>query len=347
MPEKVNIEMPSVVRVVLGNIVKQPDCDAIVNSANRNLRSGSGVCGAIHAAAGPELEAFSHPLSPLDLGEAVSTPGFRLPNRIVVHVRGPQYLFDLSPARYLSLAMRNVLRLADQEGVVRIAVPGISMGVYAYPPREAIPILIQTVYETLEHLDHIREVRFVVIDKAIKELFEAEIAEWEFGQEPDTNATEQVTGRLITPKLVAAIRKQYRLSWAGIHGARHWARVRKNGLLIAEVTGARTDVVELFSFLHDSCRQNDGRDPDHGRRAVEFATRLRGDCFELDDAGFELLCEAMTFHSDGFTDAPATVQACWDADRLDLVRIDIQPTPDRLCTDAARRLLTLRPMKSA
>jgi uncharacterized protein len=31
--------------------------------------------------------------------------------------------------------------------------------------------------------------------------------------------------------------------------------------------------------------------------------------------------------------------ACWDADRLDLGRVGIQPKPELLCTDTARELL--------
>lgn len=41
--------------VSVGNIVNQPDVEAVVNFANANLRFGSGVAGAIHMAAGHEL----------------------------------------------------------------------------------------------------------------------------------------------------------------------------------------------------------------------------------------------------------------------------------------------------
>ena len=327
----------------LGDIVKQVDCDAIVNSANQNLRAGSGVCGAIHAAAGPELETFSHALAPLGLAEAVATPGFRLPSKIVIHVRGPKYHFDPDPERHLARAIRNVLLLADRHKVVRVAVPGISMGVYAYPPAEAVPILVRTAYETGHDLHHLQEIRFVVMDRAIKTLFEEQIAQWESGARDEigvgADVLQEASGKVISPRLIDAVRKEYRLGWSGIHGVSHWARVRKVGLQLAAMTGARPDVVELFAFLHDSCRHGDGRDPDHGRRAVEFARRLRGECFSLDDEGFALLCEAMEFHSKGLMDADVTVQTCWDADRLDLGRVDIQPEAERLCTDAARQLL--------
>jgi O-acetyl-ADP-ribose deacetylase (regulator of RNase III) len=33
------------IEIVVGNIVKQPDMEAVVNSANANLRLGSGVAG--------------------------------------------------------------------------------------------------------------------------------------------------------------------------------------------------------------------------------------------------------------------------------------------------------------
>jgi uncharacterized protein len=131
----------------------------------------------------------------------------------------------------------------------------------------------------------------------------------------------------------------YALSVHGIHGAAHWARVWENGLRMAPDTGADVEIVTLFALLHDARRLNDGRDHDHGLRGGELARTLRGNLIHLEDARFELLYVACRDHTRGYTDADPTIQTCWDADRLDLLRVGIMPIPDRLCTDAARALL--------
>ncbi|MCC6781322.1 MAG: hypothetical protein IT457_00655 [Planctomycetes bacterium] len=126
------------------------------------------------------------------------------------------------------------------------------------------------------------------------------------------------------------------MDWRGIHGAPHWARVRANGLRLCERTGANPRVVELFAFLHDVCRVDDGTDPDHGRRAAELAIALAGHAFVLDDAELDDLTLACEAHSEGRQSASLTVLCCWDADRLDLGRVGVRPDPRRLCTAAAR-----------
>lgn len=163
------------ITVVRGNIVKQTDCDAIVNSANQNLRAGSGVCGAIYRAAGPALEPCSSKFAPLGLGAAVATPGFNLPNRFIIHTRGPRYFNDPEPPINLALAMHNTLLLADELQVERIAVPAISMGIFSYPPDEAVPILVQAARQLAGQLQHLREVRFVVLKDALFQRFTEEI----------------------------------------------------------------------------------------------------------------------------------------------------------------------------
>jgi O-acetyl-ADP-ribose deacetylase (regulator of RNase III) len=159
------------ITVRVGDIVHQADCDAIVNSANPYLRAGSGVCGAIYAAAGPELEPCSRRFAPLLVGQAIATRAFQLPNRWIIHVRGPRYRFDREPAANLRRAMESVLQLADQKGMVRIAVPAISMGVYGYPPDEAVPILVKTTIDALRETKSLQEVRFVVLQHELARLF--------------------------------------------------------------------------------------------------------------------------------------------------------------------------------
>ena len=142
---------------------------------------------------------------------------------------------------------------------------------------------------------------------------------------------------VITKELVAVLRSQFRIRWDGIHGVQHWSRVRLYGLRLARETGARTDVVEWFAFLHDAAREAEGFDHGHGTRAVALARDLRGPLLPIDDTGFDLLSHAMTHHSDGFQEGDVTVRTCWDADRLDLPRVGIESDPERLCTEPARR----------
>jgi uncharacterized protein len=141
---------------------------------------------------------------------------------------------------------------------------------------------------------------------------------------------------LIPPALIQEVSARFALNWHGIHGAAHWARVRLIGLRLAERTGARRHVVELFAFLHDSCRRNDGHDPQHDSRAAEFAESLRGRVLDIGREDLGSLITACRGHSDGRTHRDATIATCWDADRLDLGRVGIDTDPHRLCTQAAR-----------
>ena len=116
--------------------------------------------------------------------------------------------------------------------------------------------------------------------------------------------------------LLRYLRQRFSLNWHGAHGAAHWVRVRKNGLVLAKATGASPIVVELFAFFHDSCRVDEYDDPDHGKRGAELALKLRGLLFDANDSEMELLVQACTDHGEGYIDAHVTMQTCWDADRL-------------------------------
>jgi uncharacterized protein len=125
----------------------------------------------------------------------------------------------------------------------------------------------------------------------------------------------------------------------GIHGLPHWIRVERNGLNLAAAEGGDPEVVSLFALFHDSRRVNDDADFEHGNRGARLAEQLRADgLFDVTDEQLELLVYACENHTEvTYCDHP-TVACCWDADRLDLTRIGVDPDPDMLNTATARRV---------
>jgi uncharacterized protein len=138
--------------------------------------------------------------------------------------------------------------------------------------------------------------------------------------------------------LLAEVRRGFTLAWAGHHGANHWGRVRCHALAIARARGADTRVVELFAFLHDSQRRDEWKDPGHGARGAEYARALQSRFFDLRPAQIDQLAHAIRHHSGGEVSTDATIQTCWDADRLDLGRVRIKPSDEYLSEEGARRI---------
>lgn len=126
---------------------------------------------------------------------------------------------------------------------------------------------------------------------------------------------------------------EFPLDLMGIHGIPHWSRVLRNGMLIAAMDGnVDMEVVTLFALLHDSQREDEGVDIEHGVRGSRFAQMLRdnGAMPWLDKEQFTALKAAILGHPLGYLIegdhwTQRTIQACWDADRLDLGRVGIKP----------------------
>ncbi|WP_028045347.1 O-acetyl-ADP-ribose deacetylase [Cellulomonas sp. URHE0023] len=153
------------IEAVRGDITTQ-GVDAIVNAANSRLLGGGGVDGAIHAAAGPQLLAACEVLrrtslpDGLPVGEAVATPGFRLPARWVIHTVGPnRHRGQTDPALLASCFLRS-LAVADEVGAVSVAAPAVSAGVYGWGVEDVARIAVEAVRGATTRVEVVRFVLF-------------------------------------------------------------------------------------------------------------------------------------------------------------------------------------------
>jgi O-acetyl-ADP-ribose deacetylase len=154
------------IELTQGNIAAQPDMTAIVNAANAQLRTGGGVAGAIHMAAGPGLEVECRPLAPIKPGQAVITGAHRLPNEYIIHCLGPVYGHDKPENKLLANCYRNVLRLANKNEIESIAFPSISTGAFGYPVEDAAKVALSAIMEAIPKLHHVKTIRIVLFSES-------------------------------------------------------------------------------------------------------------------------------------------------------------------------------------
>jgi uncharacterized protein len=146
------------------------------------------------------------------------------------------------------------------------------------------------------------------------------------------------SSEVVTQPFVDHLCSAFSLDPFGDHGIEHWFRVLYNGRLIADAIQGNVKVIELFALLHDCQRQSEYDDPEHGLRGAQYAETIRNVWFDVTDAEMWQLTEALSSHSSGSTFHHPTVQACWDADRLDLARVGIRPESVSLCHAFSKRL---------
>jgi O-acetyl-ADP-ribose deacetylase (regulator of RNase III) len=160
---------------VKGDITDQPDITAIVNAANAHLRTGGGVAGAIHRAAGPGLEEEARRFAPIQPGEAVLTGAHQLPNRFVIHCLGPVYGVDKPEAKLLADCYRNAIRIAEQKRLDSIAFPAISTGAFGFPIGEATDIVTEVMEEVCAQTKYLEKVRFVLFSDKDLEIYQEKL----------------------------------------------------------------------------------------------------------------------------------------------------------------------------
>ncbi len=157
--------MNSKIELIKADITKL-EVDAVVNAANKFLKGGGGVDGAIHRAGGAII--YEQCLLIIDkmggelpVGEAAITQAGNMPCKYVIHTVGPVWKGgSKGEDRFLTKAYRSSLQLAVDFGLKTIAFPNISTGIYGYPKEEAANVAVKEIERFLSENDFIEKVIF-------------------------------------------------------------------------------------------------------------------------------------------------------------------------------------------
>lgn len=143
--------MKTSIEISEGDITKVK-ADVIVNAANSTLLGGGGVDGAIHRAAGQDLQKECRTLNGCQKGEAKITNGYNLPAKYIIHTVGPVYgQEDGKEDEILKNCYKNSLELARKNNLKSIAFPAISTGCYKFPRDKAAIIVMETISDFIEN----------------------------------------------------------------------------------------------------------------------------------------------------------------------------------------------------
>ena len=128
------------------------DVDAVVNAANSTLAMGAGVAAAIKRKGGVIIEEEAMRQGPIEVGEAVLTPGGNLAATHVIHaaVMGPDLKTD---GALIAKSTRAVLALADKHRITSIALPALGTGVGHVPPPVSAEAMLT---EVVKHLKAVK-----------------------------------------------------------------------------------------------------------------------------------------------------------------------------------------------
>lgn len=142
-------------------------------------------------------------------------------------------------------------------------------------------------------------------------------------------------------RIRAELAAQFQLGAGSLHGPAHWATVEAHAVRLAEASGGDVAVCRWFAVFHDAARLDEGYDAGHGERGAALVLQYRPR-LPLVDAQIELLIQACRGHERGFVSIEPTIGACWDADRLDLVRVGMTPRAEYMSTVAGKEAARAR-----
>lgn len=143
-------------KIVCGNILDYLDnMDAIVNSNNQHMISGSGVCGLIYKKANAnKLEKYCKDSfkDKMKVNEVRITNGFDL-GLDIIHIYCPKYYESKDPINELLKSYENIFISAKEKGYMNIVSISLGTGLHGYKHNEVAKEVINMLNELINRYD--------------------------------------------------------------------------------------------------------------------------------------------------------------------------------------------------
>lgn len=235
--------------------------------------------------------------------------------------------------------IRTIFNIAIEQGIHTLILGAWGCGGYRNPPKHIAELFREILNE---YSGVFKNVFFAIKDTFVQGnfiIFRDVLTKRTYGDISKLkliDVPEKCNLKFDLRKLVGHVAENWVLG--ELHGLKHWKQVHANVLRLCTVNeGVNIDIAVAFAYLHDSCRRYNGRDLMHGERAVDNVLSIRHSILrEFSDDEIRMLCEACKFHSQKIKTGNITIDTCFDADRLDLIRVDIEPVVEKMATDGGR-----------
>ncbi len=140
------------------------ETDAFVFYAQHDLALGTGFGNAISMRGGPKIQKELDEIGPQETCAAVITDAGSLKASKIIHAVGPRFREpDMEPK--LRQTIKNMLVLADEHKIEKLAIPPMGRGFYGVPLPESARITVNAVKEYLSGQTGIKEVVICVNDR--------------------------------------------------------------------------------------------------------------------------------------------------------------------------------------
>jgi len=151
------------------------EIEAFVYYARSDLALGSGFGGAISVRGGPSIQEELKQIGTIAPTEAVISAAGEMKADFIIHANGPKFQEENLEA-LLKATILNVLKLADEKKIKRLAFPPMGTGFYVVPLAVSARVMFETFEEYLQGDTGLEEIAICLLDSREYKPFQAQLA---------------------------------------------------------------------------------------------------------------------------------------------------------------------------